>query len=123
MSGFHANFWIDIFRRHSHSTSAYKEKPLLVQPLQINIPSIHLPKKGLEKAGKPKEHAGFFPKIKKYLEYTARFGVSLCLVYYLQKTLKKLLYIELEKYVPREKKFKIKYRVQNQTSWNNKKVS
>lgn len=121
MSGFYANLWIDISRRHSHSTSEYKEKPLLVQPLQVNIPSLHItvylrP----EKAGKPKEHIGIFPKIKKYLEFTNRFGISFCLVYHLKKTLRNLLYTELEM-CWEKKMLKIKYSLQNQTGWNNKK--
>lgn len=103
MSGFHANFWTDIFRRHSHSTSAYKEKALLVvQPLQINIPSLHIfrPRKGW----KAKR---FFSKIKKYLEFIASFGISLCLVYHVQKTLKNCSTLSWKNYVLREKKKKL----------------
>lgn len=75
-----------------------------MQPLQINIPSLHITVYlGPEKAGKPKEHIGFFSKIKKYLEFTTRFGISFCLVYHLQKTLN-LLYTELEKLCAERKK-------------------
>jgi len=80
---------IDIPRRNS--TSAYKEKPLLIQPLPNNTPSLHKNaciNLGPEQAGNPKETREFFSKIKTYLEFKTRPGISFSLVYLLQKTLK-----------------------------------
>lgn len=79
-----------------------KEKPLPIQPLPNNMPSLPTTAYinaylGPEKAESPNETREFFSKVKKYLEFTTRPGISLSLVYLLQKTLENSALAELEK--------------------------
>lgn len=130
MPGFAASSFIGIPRKYL--TLACKEKALPTQLLPNDIPSLHTTAyinaySGPENAGNPKGTRESFSKTRKYLGFKSDLESAFHCCIIPKRPLKPLLYIQLEKLCTEKKKrFKMKYRVWNQASWNNlkkKKVS